>query len=699
MPTRPTTPTPTPTGTTRTRPGATTASSPARAGRLRAVLAAALLVGAAAAVLPASPAAAAEQSYPLTADGLPLVGHGYGHGRGMGQYGAQGAALRGLSYAQILGFYYPGTDAGRLPGPGTLRVLLNDDDDDDVTVWPAAGLGVSDADGRRWVLPVGPERWRVVADPSGGQHVEQLVAGRWSAWDRPGGGIFSQARFDGPARIRLALPSGTSRSYRGTLTAAAGSGSALTTVNEVGFQDYLRSVVPSESPASFAPQALQAQSVAARTYAAYKRAYARPGSYDICSTTACQVYVGAERFDAAGRATSVEDSRTDAAVAATDGEVRTYAGRLALTEFTSSTGGWNAAGGVPYLKAQPDPYDDFAGNPVHTWRTTLTPDQLAQAYPQLGTPTRVRVLSRDGRGDWGGRTTSVALDGTAGSVTVTGDALRSRLGLREAWWDVDLGLIGLRWRELGGSAGLLGPAVGTEYDAPGGRAQDYRGGRILWSPATGAREVHGLIGQRYDALGGAGGWLGLPTSDEYAAAAGRASDFVAGRLYWSPGADVHEVHGLILQRYLAAGGPDRLGLPASDEQVVGAARRSVFPNSRILWSAPTGAHVVEGKVLEAYVGLGEAGGLLGLPLTDEQAVVGGRASRFQRGDVYWSGGTGAHEVHGSILARYARSGGPSSTLGLPVSDEYAVPQGRRSDFTGGSLVWDAASGTVSLVAR
>ena len=603
----------------------------------------ALLGTVAAGLLPAAPAAA-QESYPLTVDGLPLVGHGYGHGRGMGQYGAQGAALRGLSYGQVLDFYYPGTVPGPLPEPARIRVRIDEVTEDDVVVLPQAGLVVADADGRRWTLPGGPERWRAVADPAGAQHVQQLVAGRWLPWDRAGGGAFVRVRFEAPGPVRVALPDGTSRAFRGAVVAGRGTGTALTTVNDVGFEDYLRSVVPSESPPSFHEQALRAQTVAARTYAAWKRAAAPAGESDVCSTTACQVYRGATTYDAAGRATPVEHARTDAAVADTAGEVRLHAGRLALTEFTSSTGGHTAAGGLPYLVAQPDPYDDFSGNPVHTWRTVLTAAAVAEAYPQIGTPTRVRVLARDARSQ---RTTSVALDGTAGSVTVTGDALRSRLRLREAWWAVDLGLIQLHWRELGGSTGLLGAPLTDEYAVAGGRAQDYRGGRVLWSPATGAHEVHGLIRERYERADGPAGFLGLPTSDELAVPGGRASEFTGGRVSWSAATGARETHGLILAHYLALGGPARWGLPT----------------------------------------------------TDELAVPGGRASTFAGAQFYWSPGTGAREVHGAILARYLELGGPSSGLGLPTSDEQAVPGGARSDFTGGSLVWQAATGAVSLVAR
>jgi len=63
---------------------------------------------------------------------------------------------------------------------------------------------------------------------------------------------------------------------------------------------------------------------------------------------------------------------------------------------------------------------------------------------------------------------------------------------------------------------------------------------------------------------------------------------------------------------------------------------------------------------------------------------------------YWSPATGAQEVHGAILGRWLSTGAETGSLGYPVTDEYAVPGGRRSDFQRGSLVWDAANGNVTV---
>ncbi len=111
-------------------------------------------------------------------------------------------------------------------------------------------------------------------------------------------------------------------------------------------------------------------------------------------------------------------------------------------------------------------------------------------------------------------------------------------------------------------SGVLPASDGT------GRYVSYVGGVIYWSPGTGAREVHGAILDRWHALGGVRSALGYPSSDEQVLGdgPGRWSAFSGGRIYWSPGTGAHEVRGAILERYRALGGTrGQLGYPVSDE--------------------------------------------------------------------------------------------------------------------------------------
>ena len=66
-------------------------------------------------------------------------GSGWGHGWGMSQYGAYGAAERGLDWKQILAFYYPGTTRADLPARSMLKVWVTSDTDGSLRVLPVDG--------------------------------------------------------------------------------------------------------------------------------------------------------------------------------------------------------------------------------------------------------------------------------------------------------------------------------------------------------------------------------------------------------------------------------------------------------------------------------------------------------------------------------------------------------------------------------
>ena len=73
-----------------------------------------------------APPASAGDDEPIPEPAVITVdGRGYGHGRGMSQYGAEGAARQGLNHGQILEFYYPGTQQGSVGGK--VKVLVTAD--------------------------------------------------------------------------------------------------------------------------------------------------------------------------------------------------------------------------------------------------------------------------------------------------------------------------------------------------------------------------------------------------------------------------------------------------------------------------------------------------------------------------------------------------------------------------------------------
>ncbi|MEJ2871718.1 glycoside hydrolase family 88 protein [Actinomycetospora sp. OC33-EN08] len=88
------------------------------------------------------------------------------------------------------------------------------------------------------------------------------------------------------------------------------------------------------------------------------------------------------------------------------------------------------------------------------------------------------------------------------------------------------------YQKLGGASSYLGAPKAAVYTVAGGRAQDYAGGSIYWSQATGAHAVRGAILTRYKALNGPSGVLGFPTTDETTFSGGRRTDFAKGTIVW-----------------------------------------------------------------------------------------------------------------------------------------------------------------------
>jgi hypothetical protein len=322
-----------------------------------------------------TPAAAADSWQVPQSSSITVKGHGYGHGRGMSQYGAEGAAREGLSWQQITDFYYPGTTLGR--AGGQIRVHVSADTTDDLVVVPRPGLTVTDlANDEKATLPDrDTSRWRVVPS-DGGHRVQWLDGARWRTWRTLGGnGSFAAAG----EPVQLVTPGGI-RSYRGRLTAVPVTGGRVT-VNTVRLESYLR------------------------------------------DTTASQVYGGV----------GAEHPASDDAIRATRRKALTADGAPAFTQFSSSNGGWSVRGTVPYQQARKDPYDDWSGNPVHDWSITVWDSTFESRWPALGNLRRITVADRDGNGDWGGRVTSLRLVGSRATVVVSGDTMRSILGLRSTW--------------------------------------------------------------------------------------------------------------------------------------------------------------------------------------------------------------------------------------------------------------------------
>ncbi len=199
--------------------------------------------------------------------------------------------------------------------------------------------------------------------------------------------------------------------------------------------------------------------------------------------------------------------------------------------------------------------------------------------------------------------------------------------------------------------------------------------------------VFGAIEQKWLSIGGLGGALRAPTSNEAPTfdGVGRYQLFQGGRISWHPELGAYVVWGLIAARWVQLGA-ERFGYPITDEGGTpdGRGRFNHFravhmagkPESSIYWHPDTGAHEIIGAIRTKWMQRGWERSPVGYPLDAEQATFDGkgRSQRFQGGVISWHPETGAQMVQGVISARWVQIG--AEHYGYPITDEGATPDGR-----------------------
>lgn len=337
-----------------------------------------------------------------------ISGHGYGHGVGMGQWGAQGYAEQGYTYDEILAAYYPGTTLGDTAAT-SIRVLLADGKKK-LTISSKKTIDVEDGDGIDHTLPAG--------DTTLTPALKLAVDGE------PAQSLSPPLTFSPSTGSSLTL----GRRYRGRILVDVPN-KKLRAINTLPLQQYLYGVVPAEMPSTWLSAALDAQAVAARSYALASRKAGAP--FDVYADGRSQAYLGVSAETTAGKQ----------AVDETDGQVLLWNGSVALTLFSSSTGGWTqsdsdafGAPGRPYLVSVRDPYDTVS--PYHNWGPVpVTGKALASASGVVGRIVDATVKRNTSRRVKTLKITSLSR-GSQLTVTIGGPATRSALGLRSTWFGV-----------------------------------------------------------------------------------------------------------------------------------------------------------------------------------------------------------------------------------------------------------------------
>jgi stage II sporulation protein D len=282
-----------------------------------------------------------------------------------------------------------------------MRVAI-EQDEDQVVLGGSTPTVVKDLSGQ--VLAQIPAGTPVVAvAAAGGVAIEQFQTG--GVWVEPADNGY------------VAIGDERTKWYRGRALVVPTS-SGVTAVNYVNLEHYLYSVVGSEMPISWHPEALKAQAVAARSYALYQRQTSANTVFDVGDTARWQVYGGVAE----------EASSTIAAVNATAGQVLTHSGRIIEAVFHSSSGGCTE--NVENVWVQPLPYlrsvPDFDQDAVQ-WQETVSVDRLRQLFPDLE---NIVALAPGETTACGRARTVRAYDEDQRSQEIDGDDFRRELGLK-----------------------------------------------------------------------------------------------------------------------------------------------------------------------------------------------------------------------------------------------------------------------------
>ena len=554
-----------------------------------------------------------------------FYGSGDGHGLGMSQWGAYGLANMGWGHRKILTHFYRGTHVGAsAPLPAKVRIGLTTQRTlvhltaqlHRVRVWvgaPFSGTLVgSIRPGDTWVVRT-KQKVYAVRNAAGA-----LVGGH--PWGSPSRDLFLTYA---DAGARVFIPEADSIWYdgfayaRGTiefnLTSCAGPNGCLERlIARLGLEGYLDGL--GEVPSSWPMQAMEAQAVAARSYAVYairQRGIRADCNCHLTDGSGDQTYIGYDRES------GTDGHRWVAAVSASRGEIVTYRGAVIQAFYAASDGGhsdsvqdvWhggNPAYAIPWLTGVCDPGEWTTANPWKEWTVTIDTATLTDRLrPYTGSIGSVTTLSHIARAD-GGRIMTALAVGTSGSDTVTGAELRAALGLPDdrMWINSDRIVTGGIRTAYDGLMCAPGLPASPRTAVPGGAEQRFQTGGLYRNGHLNLTVwLRGVMDDEYRAVGSGDGVLGVPVTHVLVLGSGskgastlstgsmscacKRIGFAGGRVYWKQGLGAHALWGPVLATYLGAGGAaGSLGFPTTRVLPrAGGGERAVFEHGRVVCPA------------------------------------------------------------------------------------------------------------------
>ena len=240
------------------------------------------------------------------------------------------------------------------------------------------------------------------------------------------------------------------------------------------FETYIIGVVGAEMPVGYAPEALKAQAVAARTYALRKilrgGCQTHPEAAVCTNSSCCQAFISDARMEERWKDAAGMNYNTIAeAVMSTRGEVLVYQGEIVDAMFHACSGGRTEnsenvyANALPYLRGVESPYED----PMRTQTLEVSFEEAVEkimtAYPQANVNMdNIRTAISLVEVFPSGRVKTVRL----GDVEIVGKKLRSVFDLQSAMYTVETTDIGFVFHVKG-----YGHGVGMSQNGANGMAK------------------------------------------------------------------------------------------------------------------------------------------------------------------------------------------------------------------------------------